>query len=64
MGFSGIGVSTPETGWVAASASVYETHNGGLTWSLNSFGRKINRFRFVSESLAYAAGSTVYRYTR
>jgi photosystem II stability/assembly factor-like uncharacterized protein len=60
----GIGFATENKGWVAARRTeIFETANGGATWQLISFGESINRFRMLSDTLGYAVGKTVYKYS-
>lgn len=64
LGFSGIGFATTELGWVGGSGNVvFETRDGGATWSRVELGANLNRFRMLSSNLGYASGRTVYRYT-
>lgn len=63
LGFSGIGFVSPSFGWVAADLA-YETTNSGDSWQLvDNVGLLINRFRFYGDTLGYAVGRTVYKYT-
>jgi hypothetical protein len=39
------------------------TLDGGATWSESEFGLHVNRIRFLSKSIGYASGITVYKYT-
>lgn len=53
-------------GWVSGYANTsqtYRTTDGGITWSPDHFGKRINRFRMLTDSLGYAAGETVYKYS-
>lgn len=64
----GIGFVNEQTGWVggwgqAYNEPNYETTNGGLNWHLAGWGKNMNRIRFISDTLAYAVGITVYKYT-
>lgn len=63
-GFQGIGFLTADTGWVASHDRVYHTSNGGGTWSVDTFGTEINRFRRLATGEMYASGATVYRFGR
>ena len=45
------------------SGPTYETTNGGANWHLAGWGINMNRVRFISDTLAYAVGITVYKYT-
>jgi len=61
----GIGFVTETHGWVGGwSNPTYETTNGGDTWTLAQFGENVNRFRFLNDTLGYAVGRRVYKYTR
>jgi photosystem II stability/assembly factor-like uncharacterized protein len=69
----GVGFLDENTGWVGGwgSASFQEgfsstTTDGGATWKdANEIGRFINRFRFFRgpQTVGYASGRTVYRYS-
>lgn len=61
----GIGFINENTGWVGGGPNAYKTTNGGNNWFLdNSFGRNMNRFRFLNDTIAYAAGDKVYKFSR
>jgi photosystem II stability/assembly factor-like uncharacterized protein len=62
FGFSGIGFIDEQTGWVTADTTAYATNNGGAAWHEVRLGRNVNKFRFVSPTLGFAAGDAVYRY--
>jgi len=63
LGFSGIGFVTPSLGWVAENQA-HQTTNGGDDWQLaENVGVEINRFRFYGDTLGFAAGKTIYKYT-
>lgn len=62
----GIGFVNENTGWLGGDffgQYTYETTNGGLSWTANNFGFEVNRIRFLSDTLGYAGGSGVYKYT-
>ncbi len=60
----GIGFATPSLGWVGGwGGNTYESTDGGDSWHLAGFGFYVNRFRFLSDSLGYAVGRTVYKYS-
>src|SRR5262245_5098776 len=60
----GIGFATPGTGWVGGWTGItYETSDSGATWQPADFGLFVNRIRFLSPTLGYAVGQTVYKYT-
>jgi len=61
------------TGWIGGYGSAgsggvldgktYETADGGITWIGLNFGYNINRFRKINDSLIYASGKRVYKYS-
>ncbi len=65
----GIGFVNENTGWIGGNGDPnnpgpnYETTNGGASWHLAGWGISMNRVRFLSDTLAYAVGKTVYKYT-
>ncbi len=67
----GIGFVNETTGWiggwginqVGSAGPTYETTNAGASWHLAGWGINMNRIRFLSDTLAYAVGKTVYKYT-
>lgn len=61
----GIGFVNENTGWIGGwTGPTYQTTNGGANWSLAGWGTNVNRFRFLSDTLAYAVGDRVYKYSR
>ena len=63
LGFSGIGFVSDTHGWVGATET-YTTFDGGDTWSLaNGVGSHINRFRILNDTLGYAVGLRVYKFS-
>ena len=60
----GIGFVTEDIGWIGGNSTypVYQTTDGGETWQPTNFGTRVNRFRFLGDSLGYAVGETVYKY--
>lgn len=60
----GIGFVDERHGWIGgnSTAPVFETRDGGLTWTPDMFRPRLNRFRFLGDSLGYAVGRTVYKY--
>ncbi len=60
----GMGFLNDTIGWVGGSSNVYYTLNGGSTWALQTWGNNLNRFRFLSDTLAYAAGNKIYKMNR
>lgn len=69
VNLEGIGFVNEQTGWVGGwgfsyNEPNYETTNGGANWHLAGWGINMNRVRFISDTLAYAVGKTVYKYNR
>ncbi|MDQ3020308.1 MAG: T9SS type A sorting domain-containing protein [Bacteroidota bacterium] len=62
----GIGFVDENTGWVGGHTGLatYKTTNGGLQWQFAGWGIGVNRFRFLNDTLAYAVGDRVYKYSR
>src|SRR3990172_6189152 len=60
----GIGFVSDTVGWLGGwGGNTYATTDGGASWQLAGFGYIVNRFRFLSDELAYASGQTVYKYS-
>lgn len=61
----GIGFIHEQNGWIGGNNSnpTYKTTDGGETWQSAGFGRRVNRIRFLGDTLGYAVGNTVYKYT-
>ena len=61
----GIGFATETTGWIGGNSSdpSYMTRDGGETWEPHAIGLRLNRFRFLGDSLGYAAGRTIHKFT-
>jgi photosystem II stability/assembly factor-like uncharacterized protein len=60
----GIGFLNDSTGWIGGDNKTYFTQDGGATWTAQTWGNTINRFRIFNDSLAFAAGEKVYRMSR
>ena len=60
----GIGFINETTGWIGGNSSIptLQTTDGGDTWFSADFGVRVNRFRFLGDSLGYAVGRSVYKY--
>lgn len=60
----GIGFITETHGWIGGNSTdpTYVTVDGGETWTPEPFGSRVNRFRFLGDSLGYAVGRSVYKY--
>jgi photosystem II stability/assembly factor-like uncharacterized protein len=61
----GIGFINDTVGWIGGYSTIlmYQTTNGGESWSPLGIGRRVNRFRFLSPTIAYAVGDSVYKYS-
>lgn len=60
----GIGFINESTGWIGGwTGPTYMTTNGGTNWQPAGWGTYLNRFRFISDTLAYAVGDRVYKYS-
>ncbi|GEM_PF-447710 len=65
---NGIGFLDEQTGWIGGhEANTYQTTDGGATWNTiqidTIYGDYINKFLRVSDSVLYAVGNRVYKYT-
>ena len=61
----GIGFINANTGWIGGwNFSTYKTTDGGDTWNSDPWGYNVNRIRVISDTLAYAAGRGVYKFSR
>ena len=61
----GIGFVDENKGWIGGwSGPTYETSDAGLSWHLAGWGRNVNRFRFINDTIAYAVGERIYKYSR
>lgn len=58
-----IGFKDSATGWLGGLNHLFETTDGGLTWTQNNFGASYNRYFQVTDSLAFMSGEKVYRHT-
>ena len=60
----GIGFINENTGWIGGwTGPTYQTTNGGILWQAVSWGRNIGRFRFLNDTLAFAVGDRIYKYS-
>lgn len=68
----GIGFINENTGWIGGwFMQTYKTTNGGDNWAVtNEFpysgvvAANLNRFRIINDTVAYAVGRTIYKYSR
>ena len=51
-------------GWTGGNETLYETENGGNSWSKIALGSTYNRFFKINEELAYMTGRKVYKFKR
>jgi photosystem II stability/assembly factor-like uncharacterized protein len=60
-----IGFANAQTGWTAdhISYGLVQTTNGGLNWSLISVGSNIHGIFVINDSIAYASGKQVYKFS-
>jgi len=61
----GLGFVDEMNGWIGGNSSEpsFFTTDGGVTWASADFGSRMNRVRFLGDTLGYAVGQTVYKYT-
>ena len=57
----GVGFLTPDIGWASGRGTTSVTTDGGQTWQQIALDGDINRFRFLGDSLGFAAGHQIYR---
>jgi len=63
-GIQTLGFITPNYGWLGGySDGFYETTDGGITWNMLNVGGNLNRIFILSPSLAYASGTSIYKFT-
>ena len=61
----GIGFINPNTGWIGGNFNpTYGTTNGGVNWFNANIGLHIHDFEFFADTLGYACGLYVYKYSR
>ncbi len=59
-----VGFLSETHGWIGGhTTGFHETTDGGLTWTNLNIGNNLNRIFITSSNTAYAAGTTVYKYT-
>jgi hypothetical protein len=59
-----IGFVNDTLGWMGVRHyPSFQTTDGGDTWQQGFVGSFLNRFRFINDTLAYACGETVYKYS-
>ncbi len=59
----GIGFINEKRGWIGGNSTqpVYQTVDGGGTWSPETDRPRLNRFRFLGDTLGYAVGRRVHK---
>ncbi|MBN8571418.1 MAG: T9SS type A sorting domain-containing protein [Ignavibacteria bacterium] len=61
----GIGFINENTGWIGGwSGPTYMTTNSGNNWSQVPWGYNLNRFRIMSDTLGFALGRGIFKFTR
>lgn len=63
----GVGFINDTIGWIGGrdtsrTGKEYKTTNGGATWTVEHWGKNLNRFRNVGNGTAYFSGKTVYKF--
>ncbi len=51
-------------GWTGGREHLFQTKDGGSTWSEATVGSTYNRFQKVNDSVAYLTGELIYKYTK
>jgi photosystem II stability/assembly factor-like uncharacterized protein len=60
----GIGFINDSTGWCGSSMNeVKQTTDAGDTWNIVPFVYNFNRFRKINDTLAYASGNRIWKYS-
>lgn len=63
-GLQGIGFVTNELGWAGGRGTTTQSSSGGEAWqTFGTIDGRVNRFRFLGDTLGYAVGEYVYKYT-
>ncbi|MFV9550161.1 YCF48-related protein [Algibacter sp. PT7-4] len=63
-GVEAVGFVSETKGWMGGhTTGFHETNDGGETWTNLNVGGNLNRIFIINNSLAYAAGATIYKYT-
>lgn len=61
----GIGFINTSTGWIGGNIQpTYGTTNGGTSWFVANIGNNINRFQMFGDTLGYACGQYVYKFSK
>ncbi len=59
-----VGFIDSQHGWTGGRSTLFETTDGGTTWSKVALGSTYNRFTKVNETTAYLTGSRIYQFTK
>lgn len=58
-----VGFLTENHGWMGGhSTGFYETTDGGDSWTNTTIGSNLNRIFILKDNLAYASGTTIYKF--
>lgn len=60
----GIGFINENTGWVGKHGATFGTTNGGANWAQVQWGFQINQFTFITDTLGYSVGNSIYKFTQ
>lgn len=60
----GVGFVSEDVGWVSGRGQTSVTTDGGASWERIPLDGLINRFRFLGDTLGYAMGARIHKYTR
>lgn len=59
-----VGFTSATHGWMGGrSTGIYETSDGGTTWTNTGVGASLNRIFILNNNLAYASGKNIYKMT-
>jgi photosystem II stability/assembly factor-like uncharacterized protein len=59
-----VGFMTENHGWMGGhTTGFHETTDGGDTWTNLNIGSNLNRIFIINDNLAYASGTTIYKYS-
>jgi photosystem II stability/assembly factor-like uncharacterized protein len=59
-------VNNMTKGWIACGNrdGMFQTTNSGTTWTFLNFGQSIHSMQVINDTIAYACGKKIYKYTR
>lgn len=59
-----VGFISESHGWIGGhTTGFHETTDGGVTWANINIGSNLNRIFIISQNLAYASGTSIYKFT-